>query len=226
MRVIAIVSLLFALLKPASGQEHIHKLNTPFEQLRVAGNIHLLLLPSESNYLEFESASFPESLVVEQDLSQLVLKTKTELKQSEALEVKLYLNSLSGLELVRGAVVRSADTLRFKTLSLRVDTGGKAEFAIVCDAIKARVNQGSDIILSGSTRSLEVTANTVANFLGYEFEVENAFVKAATGAQVKVYVTGVLNASASGKAFVGYDGNPDKKEFSTSLGGKINPRTL
>lgn len=226
MRVIVVISLLFALLKPVSGQVHIHKLNTPFEQLKVAGNIHLRLLPSDDNYLEFETASFPESLVVEQDLSQLLLKTKTELKQSDALEVKLYLNSLSELEVVRGAVVRSGDTLRFKNLKLRADTGGKIEFTLLSDAVQARVNQGSDIILSGSTRSLEVTANTVANFLAYEFKAENAFVKAATGAQVKVFVTGVLNATASGKGFVAYDGNPDKKEFSTSLGGKINPRTL
>jgi len=224
MRVIINLSLLCTLLIPVSGQEHVHKLNTPFEQLRVVGNIHLQLLPAETNYLEFETASFPESLILEQDLSQLVLKTKTELKQSEAIEVKLYLNSLSGLEIVRGAVVRSADTLRFKTLDLKTDTGGKAEFALVCDALKARVNQGSDIILYGRTRSLEVTANTVANFLAYEFEAENAFVKSATGAQVKVRVTGVLNATATGKAFIGYDGDPDKKEFSKSLGGKISPR--
>lgn len=224
MRVLIFLSLFFALLIPVSGQQHVHKLNTPFEQLKVVGNIHLLLLPSETNYLEFESASFPESLIVEQDLSELVIKTKTELKQKEAIEVKLYLNSLSGLEVLRGAVLRSADTLRYKTLSLRVDTGGKAEFFLVCDALKARVNQGSDIILYGHARSLEVTANTVANFLGYEFQAENAFVKSATGAQVKVKVTGVLNATASGKAFIGYDGDPDKKEFSTSLGGKISPR--
>jgi len=224
MRAIFILSLFFVLLIPLSAQSHVHKLNTPFEQLKVVGNIHLLLLPAETNYLEFETSSFPESLTVEQDLSELVIKSKTELKQKEAIEVKLYLNSLSGLEIIRGAVVRSGDTLRFKTLNLRVDTGAKAEFFLVCDALKARVNQGSDIILSGHTRSLEVTANTVANFLGYEFQAENAFVKSATGAQVKVKVSGVLNATASGKAFIGYDGDPDKKEFSTSLGGKISPR--
>jgi hypothetical protein len=224
MRVLIFLSLFFSLLVPVSGQQHVHKLNTPFEQLKVVGNIHLLLLPSETSYLEFESASFPESLIVEQDLSELVIKTKTELKQKEAIEVKLYLNSLSGLEILRGAIVRSADTLRYTSLNLRADTGGKAEFFLACDALKARVNQGSDIILYGRTRSLEVTANTVANFLGYEFQAENAFVKSATGAQVKVTVSGVLNATASGKAFVGYDGDPDKKEFSTSLGGKISPR--
>jgi hypothetical protein len=224
MRVLFFFFLISAMLVPVSGQQHVHKLNTPFEQLKVVGNIHLLLLPSETNYLEFESDSLPESLTVEQDLSELVIKTKTELKQKEAIEVKLYLNSLSGLEILRGAIVHSADTLRYNTLNLRTDSGGKAEFTLVCDALKARANQGSDIILYGSVRSLEVTANTVANFLGYEFQAENAFVKSATGAQVKVTVTGVLNATASGKAFIGYDGDPDKKEFSTSLGGKISPR--
>ena len=225
MRFIIILSCMLALLSPLKGQQHVHKLNTPFEQLKVSGNVHVILVPSKTSYLEFDSESFPESLVVEQDLSQLVLKSKTELKQSEAIEFKLYLSSLSALEVVRGAVVQSGDTLHFENLNLRTDTGGKAEFTIVSDALIARVNQGSDLILYGSTRSLEVNANTVANFLGYGLQAENAFVKASTGAQVKVTVSGVLNASASGKSFVGYDGDPDKKEFSTSLGGKIKPRT-
>lgn len=225
MRAILIASIVLTMFLPVNGQQHVHQLNTPFEQLRVSGNIHLMLLPSDKSYLEFESASFPESVVVEQDLSELLIKTKTELKQSDAIEVKLYLKSLSGLEIIRGAVVRSGDSLRFKTLKLRADTGGKAELTLVSDAVYAKVNQGSDLILSGSTRSLEVTANTVGNFLAYDFQTENAFVKASTGAQVKVFVSGVLNANASGKAFIGYAGNPDKKEFSTSLGGKISPRT-
>lgn len=225
MRVILTLSLLCVLFLPAVGQQQLHTLNVPSEQLKVSGNIYLTFYPSDSTFLEYEKGEMPDDLIIEQDNSKLTLKTKTELKQSPAIAVKLHHTALTGIEVVRGAIVQSADTLRYKVLSLRTDTGGKAELTLAVDSLNARVNQGSDIILYGRVRSLQVNANTVGNFLGYELQTENAWVKAATGAQVKVNTTQYLNANASGAAFIGYLGKPVDREIKTSLGGKISQET-
>ena len=149
------------------------------------------------------------------------MKTPTDLSKSPAIKVKLYYAELSNLEITRGAVVQSADVVKSKTLTLKVDTGGKAEFAVSSDSVSARVVKGSDIILSGDTRSLSVTANSAGNFLGYELEAENSWVKANTGAQIKVNSSAYLNAYSSGGAFIGYTGNPERTEFKNSLGGEL-----
>jgi len=225
MRAIFIFFILNVLLFPAAGQQHIHKLSAPYEHLKVSGNIHLSLLPSDATYLEFKTAQFPESLTISQDKDQLLLRSKTELKQSPALECNLYIENLSELEVSRAAVVHSSDTLPFENLSLKVETGGKAEISVASDSLHARVSQGSDIILYGKTRILRVNANTVGNCLAYDLQAQDAWVKAATGSQVKVKVSGLLNANAVGKSFIGYMGDPEVKEFSTSLGGEISPQT-
>jgi hypothetical protein len=225
MRVTITVSLLFILLLQAAGQQHIHKVNAPFDHVKVSGNIHLRLVASETTFLEFETEDFPESLTIEQDKSKLWLKSKTDLKQGPATVVKMHHTGLAGLEITRGAIVQSADTLHSDMLSLRVETGGKAEFSVATDSLSARVNQGSDIILSGSTRSLQVNASTMGNFLAYELQTVNAWVKARSGGQVKVNATQLLDANSSGGAFIGYKGEPAEKEFKTSVGGKISPQT-
>ena len=61
----------------------------------------------------------------------------------------------------------------------------------------------------------------MGNYLGYELEAESTWVKAATGAQVKVNSSQYLNANATSKAFVGYMGTPKEKEFKSSVGGEI-----
>jgi N6-adenosine-specific RNA methylase IME4 len=66
-----------------------------------------------------------------------------------------------------------------------------------------------------------IQANTVGNFLGYELDAVNTWIKATTGAQVKVSSTGLLNVQSTSMAFVGYKGKPEQKEFKTSLGGEI-----
>jgi hypothetical protein len=221
MRVILTVSMLCIILLSASGQEKLYALNAPSEQLKVSGNIHVTFHPSDSTYLEYETEEMPDNLIIEQDKSKLTLKTKTELSQSEAIKVILYHTPLKGLEVVRGAVVQSAGTLHYQVLTLKTDSGGKVELTLSLDSLSARVNQGSDMILYGSARSIQVNANTVGNFLAYKLEAKNAWVKAATGAQVKVHTTQYLNANATGTAFIGYMGKPEDREIKASLGGKV-----
>ena len=221
MRTTITLFILFIIPLAIAAQDFTLPAASPFEELRVAGNIHLELVASDSNFLKFDEEAEAEKLNISWGKGVLELKTPTELKKTPAIRVKLYCSELAGLDITRGAVVQSADVLQAGTLSLKVDTGGKIEFSISSDSISARVVKGSDIILSGNTRSLSVTANSAGNFLGYELEAKQVWVKANTGAQVKVNSSEYLNAQSSGGAFVGYRGNPEQKEFKSNLGGDI-----
>ena len=203
------------------GQEQPVDLETPFENLRVSGNIHLELVSSDTQQLIFVSEGNADKLDIETSESFLVLKTKSELNKSPALEVKLHYVKLSTLEITKGGRVQSADTLKSNLLQLDVLTGGKAELWIDVDSLSARVNQGADIILYGNAGSQCVNAYTWGNYLAYDLEAVDSYVKAATGAQVKVNTSRLLDASATSKAFVGYRGEPEQKLVKTSVGGEI-----
>jgi hypothetical protein len=208
-----------------SAQEYFLPAGSPFEQVKVAGNIHLQLVASDTMLLLFEGKTVPEDLAIEWSENRLSLKTRSELNSNPVIQVKLYYSSLSALEVTRGAVVQSADTLKTKVLSLRVETGGKVELFVVTDSVSARVNQGADIILRGTSRSQYINAYTFGNYLGYELGTERTWVKAATGAQIKINSSKFLDANATSKAFVGYLGTPEYKEFKSSVGGKITQQS-
>ena len=222
MRTILVLSLLGIFSQATHAQGYVIPAEIPFEQLVVQGNIHLQLIISEKTQLEFETDTIPEQLNISWSDGTLSLKNPLELKKSPAVKVKLFLSSLSGMEITRGAVVQSADVLKSQVLSMKTDTGGKAEFAIEADSLSARVNQGSDLILSGSVRSQSIHAITTGNFLGYELESLNTWVKANTGAQVKVNCSDYLNANINSGAFLGYLNEPDHTDFKRSTGGKIS----
>jgi len=203
------------------AQNYILPAAFPFKTLEVQGNIHLELIVSDKAQMEFVGDTVPEQLDIRWSDGILSLKVSTELKKTTAIKVKLYLESLSALEITRGAVVQSADILPASILTLKTDTGGKAEFTIEADSVSARLNQGSDIILSGTTRSQSIHANTVGNYLAYELEAKKTWVKAGTGAQVKVNTSDYLKATSTSGAFVGYRGKPDHTAFKNNTGGKI-----
>ncbi|MCD4711186.1 MAG: DUF2807 domain-containing protein [Bacteroidales bacterium] len=225
MRALLTFSILLFIHLAVTAQEFLIPVESPFEQVRVTGNIHLQLVASDTALLLFDGEAVPELLEVEWLENRLTLKIRSELKKLPAIKMKLHYTTLSGLEITRGAVVQSADTLKTKTLSLWVETGGKAEFVILTDSLSARVNQGADIILRGATRSQLINAYTVGNYLGYDLEADSSWVKAATGAQVKINSSKFLNANATSKAFVGYLGVPEQKEFKSSVGGKITQQS-
>jgi hypothetical protein len=222
MRTIIVLFLLGIFSQAINAQGYVIPAEIPFGQLTVQGNIHLQLIISDKTQLEFETDTIPEQINISWNDGTLSLKNPLELKKSPAIKIKLYLASLSDLEITRGAVVQSADVLESRVLSIKTDTGGKAEFAIEADSLSARVNQGSDLILSGSARSQSIHAVTAGNFLGYELETLNTWVKANTGAQVKVNCTGYLNANINSGAFLGYLNEPDHTDFKRSTGGKIS----
>jgi len=221
MRALITFSILWIITLATNAQEYQLPIVSPFEQLKVSGNIHLQLVASDSLNLQVEGELMPENLVVEFSENQLTLKTRTQLKSMPSIPVKLFYKDLYALEINRGAVVQSADTLKAHTLSLKAETGGKAELFVAIDSLSARVNQGADIILRGHSRSQQINAYTVGNYLGYELETESTWVKAATGAQVKVYSSHYLNVNSTSKAFVGYLGSPEVTEFKASVGGEI-----
>jgi len=225
MRTILSILLLAVLILPLSSQDTLLSLETPFEHLKVSGNIRLELIPSDIQELEFAVDQDREAIKLESKENGLSLKAKTELKKGPAIQVKLKYSTLSGLEVVKGAHVSAADTLKTGIFTLRAETGGKAELRILADSISARVNQGADIILYGRARVQSVNAYTWGNYLSYDLEVHETRVEAATGAQVKVNAGNSLNISSTSNATVGYWGDPGEKQISTSVGGEVTRLT-
>ena len=209
-----------------SGQENFPDLEIPFDRLEVTGNIHVILVASEAQKMEVLSDGVGEALNLENKEGTLVLKAKSEVSNAEAIEVKLHYVTLSGLKISKGGRVQSADTLRAPTLELDVLSGAKSELNIHVDMLDARVNQGGDIILYGVVATQRINAYSWGNYLAYDLESKETFVKAATGAQVKISASELLDANATSKAFVGYMGDPDQKRIKTSVGGVISSHSL
>jgi hypothetical protein len=225
MRIILTYSIFLIIQIAASAQGYIVSAENDFEEVKITGNIHLQLVSSDSRQLVFEGDKVPEKLDIEWAESSLSLKTPFELGSEPAINVKLNYKTLSVLEVRRGAVVQSADILKTKILSVRAETGGKIELDVDIDSLSVRVNQDADIILSGKTRSQLIYAYTLGNYLAYELEAQKTWIKAATGAQVKINSSGFLDANATSGAFVGYLGNPDQKVFKSSVGGEISQQS-
>jgi hypothetical protein len=193
-----------------------------FSTLRVSGNINLEILMANSGHLDFEMESQPDQVDVELLDNELKIKGKTELGNEPALNLTLYFNeSLTDMVSSKGARIISKDTIHGASLALKATSGGKMELVVALQSLDVTISQGSDIILYGKTSSQNVQVSSWGNYLAYELESEDSYIKASSKSQAKVVARRIINATSNGKSFVGYIGEPESTYVKTSLGGEV-----
>ncbi len=205
-----------------NGQNRITVTLDRFTKLSVSGDAHVELVPSHSHKMSIVASNGkPEEVEYEIRNGELMIWAKTDLMQERETNIKLPYEKLISIEASTGAVINSREDLDSEDLYLRSLSGGKIELTVNTRTIDARVTQISDIILYGSTNSQKVVANTGGNYLAYDLDCKETYVKSSAGAQAKVKAAKKIEASANSKGFISFIGNPESKQISTSLGGTI-----
>lgn len=93
---------------------------------------------------------------------------------------------------------------------------------IRADELSLAVAMGSEMSISGSCRSLNVSASMGAEVNARELDCEDAQVSASMGADVDITARKSVSASASMGADIDVSGNPEQRSASASMGGDIS----
>lgn len=210
------------LASPADGQNRITMPLEPFVELYVTGGIDVELIPSDAKELSITSRNGqPEEVNVEFKNNGLYLKIRPKIVKDDIISVKLPYSQLLKIDVAAGAVVNSARDLVASDINLVATSGGKIEISLAADMINAKVVHVSDIVLYGKAESQEVSVNTGGNYLAYDLDCKDSYVKVSSGAQAKVTASRLIEATANSKGFIGYIGDPETARIKTSLGGEI-----
>jgi len=194
----------------------------PYNKLVVTGKIKVELVHSDSRQMSITVRNgSPDKVIAEVVKDELRIRLKPELGNDAEIAVKVPYNKLYELEAAAAAVITSRDELKEEYLEFKILSLAKIELSVEAGEIDASVTQGGDLILYGKTNTLNVNANTGGNFLGYELESNDTYVKAGSGAQAKVVARRIIDATANSKGYVGYKGEPVSTYVKTSLGGEI-----
>lgn len=193
-----------------------------FTSVSVSGRIDVELIPSDSKEVSITSKiGQPEEVHVEVKEGELKIRIRPKFDKNDVISVKLPYTKLTKISALAGAVINSARDLEVDDLELNAASGGKIELSVKTKSITAKVTQVSDIILYGKTETQNVIVNTGGNYLAYDMECEDTYIKVTAGSQGKVTASRIIEATANSKGFIGYVGDPVSTYVKTSLGGEI-----
>lgn len=108
---------------------------------------------------------------------------------------------------------------------LQLNVSGASDFkgAVTARELDVRLSGASDVRISaGKVQELRIDASGASDFIGYSLEAVNCTAEASGASDIKVTVSNVLNARASGASGIRYRGTGVIKDLRSSGASSIN----
>ena len=204
------------------AQSRINKNLGDFNQIKVFSGLQIELVKSDANKIEIKGNQSEQVMVKNiNGLLKLSLKAPS-VFEAEDVMIRVYFTSnLDLIDANEGSIITSETKIVQDFLELKVQEGAQIEMRVTIKKLKLKSVSGGIILLAGKSTDLFATANTGGNIEAFDLEVKTANVIAATGSEIELNVTDILDANAKFKGQIIFKNKPKKIHKKKSFGGVI-----
>ena len=193
-----------------------------FDQISATGIIEMTLVKGNEEKIELETDDFDRCDVkvrVEDGILRINV-TKSLVKDAD-IKITVYYKQLRRIKVNAGVELFATDPIEIDKLELKANSGAQIELELKVNDLKARLAEGAQMHLSGTTESQTVTCSSGAIFYGHNLKSDYTYVNANTGARAEVVALMKMEATANTGGRVCYKGDPSDREIKDFLGGDV-----
>ncbi|HEY9221996.1 MAG TPA: head GIN domain-containing protein [Lutibacter sp.] len=144
---------------------------------------------------------------------------------AENVKIMLYYdNDISVLDANEGASIVSDETLKQQHLEVKTQEGAKIKLDIDTKYLTVKSVSGGIISLTGLTDNQTVEATTGGIYNAFDLQSKQATVTSASGANVEVKASELLDANVRFGGSIYYKGTPEILKTKTTIGGTIKDK--
>lgn len=195
-----------------------------FTELKVSEGIKLIAKKGKENSITLDVYRIDAEDVITEvrggRLSVRIAKGFRTSRSRRIAAVLTYTEDLESINVSTSAEVRIDGMLELDKLDVVASTSGTIDLKVAAKEIKLGVSTSGRIDIEGKAEELEVSASTGSVIYAYNLEVDEAYSRANTGADVRINATERLKASAGTGGTISYRGNP-KTDVRTNTGGSV-----
>lgn len=130
--------------------------------------------------------------------------------------------TLDQLQVSAGSDVNAPSALKSDKLNVDVSSGSHVKLELDANELHVETSSGSDVSLNGKATVFHASASSGSDIDAGALESNKCFANASSGSNIKVNVTGELDANASSGGDITYTGNPKTKNVRESSGGDVS----
>jgi hypothetical protein len=204
------------------AQEKITTKLGDFHTLKVFNGLTVELQKGETSKVEITGSQSKDVSIKNADG---VLKIRLHFPDSfTAEDVKIilyYTKNITVLDSNEGAEIFSNEVINQQHLEVKTQEGAKIKLAINTKHLTVKSVSGGIIKLTGATENQTIEATTGGIYEAFELQSKQAIVTAASGANVEVKTSEILDAKVRFGGNIYYKGTPEVLKTKKVIGGKI-----
>ncbi|MCF6297406.1 MAG: DUF2807 domain-containing protein [Flavobacteriaceae bacterium] len=201
------------------------KISSDFEAIKVSQGITVHLTQDNHVDLSIEAdENIIDLLVTEVEGGVLKIYFEKKVSRAKAKNVYLTAKKISNIKTSSGACVKTMNTLKIKSITLKSSSGSRIEAKLDTQKVDCSTSSGSNTNLSGTTVFFEGSSSSGSHIDARDLESKIGNVKVSSGAGISVDVKDELTARASSGGNIHYSGNPQVVNKSKSSGGSISKK--
>jgi hypothetical protein len=195
-----------------------------FHSVYFFGNIEVMMIKSDSNYIELFSDGYELGKITTQlKKGQLTVKNNG-IGDSKVIRAIFHYKSIDELIAKAGVKLKSKDIFTIDNFSIRLSKGATAAIEIDVKIFVAIVIQGSELIISGKANNADITSNSGGLFEGYKLKAVDTVLRAVTGGKIEIHLSGNMEASTHTGGMIYYKGTPKIVSQKAATGGIIEKK--
>jgi hypothetical protein len=194
----------------------------PFNKVIAAHGINVKLVYNdlEEAYVKVKGAGLEEVITEVEDMT-LKVRMKARFNQDVTVMVELSYKQLSRIEANTGAYIETVRPLWGESMYVYSVTGGVIKAESEVEKVVAVTSGVSEIELYGKAQQLDATANLGAKIKAFGLKADEVIAHAKSGSDIQILALEKADIKSSLGSVVQLKGDPDDKQFKTSLGGEI-----
>lgn len=195
-----------------------------FDEIIASGIVEVELKQGETSKVEVW-ANDHDMQNVKVHVNEGILKINLieSLIKSEERNVKVVVTfeRLNRIKAYAGAEVTCKDAISTSRLQLKLNSGATMDVNIAVDDVEIIVSEGSELEISGSTKSLDVRTSSGGICEAFNLESDYTYVTSNTGGEAEVIANIRIEAKANTGGRVEYKGNAKEKKINDFLTGTV-----
>jgi hypothetical protein len=196
-----------------------------FHALKVSGGIDVILTQGIDISLQVEAdENLLENIKTEVKNGVLNIYSEKNIRNAKTMQIHLTFNKIDAITASGGCDITSKEKLSFSSLQTDLSGGCDIKLEFKAENLMCKNSGGCDAYFKGEAAECSLNVSGGSDFKGSDFRVTNCKIVASGGSDVYVFVSGTLDAEASGACDVYYSGSPIKVTKRASGGSEIHQK--
>lgn len=198
-------------------------INDSFDKVSASTGINVIVEQGTPTSIEVETDdNLMQYVITKVENGILIVKMEGTTNTMSSIDVRIRMNSITGLEASSGATIETKNTLKGSNVSIKSSSGSEVVAVLEYEMVSCESSSGSNIIVSGKTLKLETASSSGSEIEADKLAANEVFAQSSSGSSTRVKPIVKLNGKASSGSAIEYVQTPKSIVKEETSGGSVN----